>query len=31
MLSRYTFGSYPHGDARENITWLVLEKNGNEA
>lgn len=31
MLSRCTFGSYPHGDSRENITRLVLEKPGNEA
>lgn len=31
MYSRYTFGSYPYSDDRENITWLVLEKTGNKA
>lgn len=30
-MKRYTFGSYPHDDIRKNITWLILEQNGNEA
>lgn len=31
MFDRYIFGSYPHDGERENISWLVLERNGNEA
>ena len=30
-MKRYSFGSYPQNDGRETITWLMLEKNGNEA
>ena len=30
-MKRYTFGSYPHDGERKNITWLILEQNGNEA
>ena len=31
QMKRYSFGSYPQNDGRETITWLMLEKNGNEA
>lgn len=31
IMKRYTFGSYPHDGERKNITWLILEQNGNEA
>lgn len=28
-FERFVFGSYPMGDSRENIPWLVLEKKEN--
>ncbi len=27
-MERYMFGSYPIDETRENIPWLVLEKQG---